>query len=175
MRFSKQLLFMLALLGAQLCFGQKSFLFLKKNGGKIKTWMEGDRIKLELNNGDLLDGVIYLLRNDSIYVQDYGLKCSDVKQVIIRRKEKKPFPIDGLQFLYITGGVALSTIGMTASKWEPAGRALLYSSAIGYGPVLISAAARKVNLKRKGYRIGRKFKLQVLDFYMPEKSDLKAF
>jgi hypothetical protein len=160
------LLFFLVFL-TQACLSQQSFLFLKKNGHKKRTWVEGDIIRLRLVNDDVLEGRILLLRNDSIFINDLAFRTEDVKQVLLKRKEKKPFPVDALQMLYITGGVALSTIGMKASGWETTERALLYSSIIGYGPILITAATRNLNLKRRHFAIGKKFRLQVLDFYMP--------
>jgi hypothetical protein len=175
MRWAPLLLLFSVLFSTHFCFAQKSFLFVKKNGHKVKTWMEGDIIRLRLVNDDLVEGRIVLLRNDSIYINDLAFKSNFVKQVILKRKEKKSFPVTGLQLLYITGGVGLAAVGMKASGWETTGRALLYSSIIGYGPVLISAITRKLNLRRKQYEIGGKFRLQVLDFYMPEQSTKKAF
>ena len=40
---------------------------------------------------------------------------------------------------------------------------------IGYGPLLIGYLNSKISLKRKKFRIGKKFHLQVLDFYLPRK------
>ena len=175
MRWASLLLIVSIVFTTQFCFAQKSFLFLKKNGNKVRTWTEGDIIRLRLMNEDIIEGRILLLRNDSIYINDLAFKSNFVKQVIFKRKEKKPFPVNGLQLLYITGGVGLSTLGIKAAGWETTGRALLYSSIIGYGPVLISAITRNINIKRKQYKIGDKFRLQVLDFYMPAQSLNRAF
>ncbi|MES1219929.1 MAG: hypothetical protein ABUT20_30790 [Bacteroidota bacterium] len=150
---------------------QQSFLFLKKNGRKKRTWTEGDIIRLQLVNDDLLEGRILLLRNDSIYINDLAFRTEDVKRVIVSRKSKKPFPINGVQALYIAGGVGLSTVGMKTAGWtETYGKALWYSSVIGFGPILLSAAVQHLNLRRKHFDIGKKFRLQVLDFYMPPPS-----
>jgi len=170
MKWSSLLLLIFTLFLTQICFAQKSFLFLKKNGHKKRIWTEGDIIRLRLVNDDVLEGRILLLRNDSIYINDLAFRTEDVKQVLIKRKEKKPFPVDALQMAYITGGVALSTIGMKAAGWATTGKALLYSSIIGYGPILISFATRNVNLRRRHFNIGKKFRLQVLDFYIPQPS-----
>ncbi len=147
---------------------QQSFLFLKKNGHKKRIWTEGDIIRLQLVNDDLLEGRIQLLRNDSIFINDLVFRTGDVKRVIIKRKESRPFPISGTQALLITGGVGLSTLGMKTAGWtETYGKALLYSSIIGYGPILISYATQHMHFRRKHFDIGKKFHLQVLDFYMP--------
>ena len=175
MRWAPLLLLTSIVFSTHFCFAQKSFLFVKKNGRKVRTWTEGDIIRLRLVNDDIIEGRILLLKNDSIHINDLAFKSNFVKQVILKRKEKKPFPVTGLQLLYITGGVGLATVGMKASGWETTPRALLYSSVIGYGPILVSAITRKLNLRRKQYDIGGKFQLQVLDFYMPPASSNRPF
>jgi hypothetical protein len=47
--------------------------------------------------------------------------------------------------------------------------ALLAGVVIGYGPIAVAYLKSKISLKRKKYRIGKKFRLQVLDFYIPQK------
>jgi hypothetical protein len=168
MKWLIPLLLLSVLFTSECCEAQQSFLFLKKNGRKKRTWTEGDIIRLRLVNDDLLEGRILLLRNDSIYINDLAFRTEDVKQVIVKRREKKPFPINGLQALYIAGGVGLSTVGMKTAGWaETYGRALWYSSVIGFGPILLSAVVQQMKLKRAHFEIGKKFRLQVLDFYLP--------
>src|SRR5690348_10893757 len=129
---------------------QQSFLFLKKNGHKKRTWTEGDIIRLQLVNDDLLEGRIQLLRNDSIFINDLVFRTGDVKKVIIKRNESKPFPVNGTQALLIAGGVGLATVGMKTAGWtETYAKALLYSSVIGYGPILISYATQHIHFRRK--------------------------
>ena len=165
--FALLLLFFVSLVSIH-ADAQQSFLFLKKNGHKKRIWTEGDIIRLQLVNDDLLEGRIQLLRNDSIFINDLVFRTADVKRVIIKRRESKPFPINGTQALLITGGVGLATLGMKTAGWtENYGKALLYSSIIGYGPILISYATQRMHLRRKHFNIGKKFHLQVLDFYMP--------
>ncbi len=176
MKQSLLLLLLLSLFASEYTDAQRSFLFLKKNGRKKRIWTEGDIIRLRLVNDDLLEGRILLLRNDSIYINDLAFRTEEVKQVIIKRREKKPFPINGLQALYIAGGVGLSTLGMKTAGWtETYGRALWYSSIIGFGPILLSAAVQHMNLRRTHFNMGKKFRLQVLDFYMPPQQNNKAF
>jgi hypothetical protein len=119
-----------------------------------------------------------LLKNDSIHLTgDLVFATSDVKRVLVRRKVKKPFPINGGQAALIGGGVALTTVGLRAAKWENnTGKALLYSSVIGFGPILITALTNQINFRRKEFVLGKKFHLQVLDFYVPQQpSSNKAF
>lgn len=138
---------------------------LKKHGRKIKTYYEGERLKLQIDNAAIFEGTITLLKDDSVFINDKAFAVLSITKVFLARKPSKPFPIDKEQALYIAGGVALATFGMQAAGWAPTGRAFIYSSAIGFGPVIIAAITQKIHFKRKQYRIGRKFKLQELDFY----------
>src|SRR5690349_2525639 len=145
------------------CYSQQSFLFLKKGRKKVRTWYEGDVIRLELKRGGIPEGRILLLRNDTIYINDLAISTTDVKRVLIRRKVKKAFPINAEQAAWIAGGVALTTVGLRVAKWETnTGKALLYSSVIGFGPILITALTNQIHFRRKDYPIGKKFRLQVL-------------
>ncbi len=126
-------------------------------------------IRLELIKGGIPEGRILLLRNDSIFLNGLAFRTGDVKRVLVRRKTKKSFPINGEQAAWITGGVVLTTIGLKAAKWEEnTGKALLYSSVIGFGPIRLTALVNHINFRRKDYPIGKKFRLQVLDFYLPQ-------
>lgn len=169
MRVFSILLIVFSLLSAD-CYSQQSYLFLKKGRKKVRTWYEGDVIRLELKKDGIPEGRILLLRNDSIFLTgDLVFRTTDVKRVLIRRKTKKPFPINGEQAAWIAGGVALTTVGLRVAKWETnTGKALLYSSVIGFGPILITALTNQIHFRRKDYPIGKKFRLQVLDFYMPQ-------
>lgn len=167
--FSILLLIAFSLLSAA-CYSQQSYLFLKKGRKKVRVWNEGDIIRLELKSGGIPEGRILLLRNDSIFLTgDLVFRTTDVKRVLVRRKTKKPFPINAEQAAWIAGGVALTTVGLRVAKWETnTGRALLYSSVIGFGPILITALTNQISFRRKDYPIGKKFRLQVLDFYVPQ-------
>lgn len=161
-------LLLFCLLLPQLLPAQKGYLFVKKNGKKVKTYAEGQPIKVLLTDGAVKEGYVYVLRNDSIFLGDVVFHKSSVKQILLPRKPQKPF--DKKQLLYITAGVFLSTAGMTLSGYESLDKALLNSVVIGYGPLLFSRARRFVGFKRKRYRIGKKFSLHVLDFYLPPSS-----
>ncbi len=92
MKWPSLLLLLFTLFLTQVCLSQQSFLFLKKNGHKKRTWTEGDIIRLRLVNDDVLEGRILLLRNDSIFINDLAFRTGDVKQVLLKRKEKKTVP-----------------------------------------------------------------------------------
>ena len=150
-------------------FAQRGYLFVKKGAKKVKTYEEGDRIRLLGRDGYLYTGVITLLRNDTIYLNGLPLARTEVARVLLGRK-KKPFRVDPAQLLLITGGVVLVTGGLTLSKQADFGEAAIAGATIGYGPLLVSYLGSRISLKRKKYKIGRKFRLQVLDFHLPYKA-----
>jgi hypothetical protein len=82
-------------------------------------------------------------------------------------REKKRFVIQANAQLIalITAGVALATVGMTLNHRETFGRALRNSATIGYSPLLISAIRKKISFKRRSYIMGKRFRIDILDFY----------
>jgi hypothetical protein len=69
----------------------------------------------------------------------------------------------------ITGGVVLVTAGLTISNQAEFEQALLAGTVIGYGPPAIGYLKNQISFRRKKYKIGKKFRLQVIDFYLPRK------
>jgi hypothetical protein len=137
---------------------QKGFLFIKKNGKKVRTYPEGSFIQLKTVGG-IVEGYIILLRRDSIYLNgDRRLHYSQVKSILLPQKNS---PLSFRNFMYTTLGVAVSTFGMTASEAEPFNRALISSVVLGYSPWVIGLIRKAI--PRKQYRIGKKFRLQVFD------------
>lgn len=166
----RSVVFLMMLLLSQQMIAQRGFLFVKKGLKKVKTYQEGDRIMLRGTDQYLYTGTITLLMNDSIYINGLPIARSAVHTVLLNRK-KKTFRPDVKQLLLITGGVALVTGGLTLSKQARFPEALRAGTVIGYGPLLISFLTSKISFRKKKYRIGNKFRLQVLDFHLP----LKAF
>jgi hypothetical protein len=143
------------------------YLFVKKGFHKKKIYVEEDRIILELQNGTVYRGLITLLKNDTIFINGKPVPVASVKSVILREGPSKRFHVSGKALLLITGGVALTTLGLTASKQAKFKEALTAGLVIGYAPVLVQYLGSKISFKRKKYPIGKKFHLQVLDFHLP--------
>lgn len=166
---NRLLVFTIFLFTSLLSHSQTGYLFVKKGFKKKKTYTEGDYIYLRLDNNSISYGMITRLMNDTIYLSGRPVPCKIVKEVIVRQKSRKDFHISGKDFLLITGGVGLVTGGLTLSKQADFKEALTAGLVMGYGPLLVGYAKSKISLKRKKYRIGKKFRLQVLDFYLPRK------
>jgi hypothetical protein len=145
---------------------QQGYLFVKKGGNKKKTYLEGDRIMLQVKDGTIYTGLITLLLNDTIYISGRPIPRTDVASVIVA-KPKKKFHIDAETLLLITGGVALTTAGLTLSNQASFKEALTAGLTIGYSPLLLQYLGSKISLRRKKFKMGKKFRLQVLEFHLP--------
>ena len=161
--------FLLFMMLVQCSIAQRGYLFVKKGIRKVRTYTEGQGIILRDRDGYIHAGMITLLRNDTIYINGLSLARAEVADVITGRK-KKVFKPDAKQLLLITGGVVLVTGGLTLSKQAGFTEALIAGTVIGYGPLAISFIGSKISFRKKKYRIGRKFRLQVLDFYIPSRA-----
>jgi hypothetical protein len=168
---SRLLLFIFLIFFPAAVFGQHGYLFIKSGVKKKKVWTEGDNIHIRLRDGNQKKGVITLLMNDTVYINGTPFPSKEISTVYPGDIKKKPFPADGKTMLLITGGVALTAIGLSLNNTESPEYALLTAAAIGYGPLLIKFLWSRLvyTLKRKQYRIGGRFRLQVLDFYIPGK------
>ncbi|MFC0774244.1 hypothetical protein [Terrimonas alba] len=162
-----RLLLLIFLFSSVFSYSQTGYLFVKKGIKKKKTYTEGDNIYLRLQNDSLRYGMITRLMNDTIYLSGWPIPRVSVKEVIIRRREKKRFHVPVKDLLLITGGVVLVTGGLTLSDQADFKEALTAGLVMGYGPLAVGYLKSKISLKRKKYRIGKKFRLQVLDFYIP--------
>ena len=152
-----------------LSHSQTGYLFVKKGIKKKITYTEGSTIHLRLHNNSYRYGMITRLMNDTIFVSGQPVPRMEVKEVIIRKKTRHSFHIPVKDLLLITGGVALVTGGLTLSKQAEFKEALIAGTVIGYGPLAFGYLKSKISLKRKKYRIGKKFRLQMIDFYIPRK------
>jgi hypothetical protein len=162
-----RLLFLLLLLfSVHVAHSQMAYLFIKKGYKKKRTYTEGDRIYLQLKNDSVYTGLITQLKNDTIVLLGKPIPASQVKAVIVRQKQKK-FHISGKDFLLITGGVVLTAVGLTLSDQAEANKAIGAGLTIGYGPLALAYLKSKISFNRKKFRIGRKFRLHILDFHMP--------
>lgn len=165
----KRLLFLLGFLAfISAAQSQMGYLFVKKGYKKKRTYLAGDRIYLQLKNDSIYTGLITQLKNDTILLNGNPVPVGKVQAVIVREKKKK-MHVSGNELLLITGGVALVATGITASSQRTFGEALTSAMAIGYGPLVFKYIGSKISLRRKKFKIGRKFHLQVLDFHMPRR------
>ena len=160
----RQLLILLLLIG-NVCIAQKGYLLVKKNGRKVRTFPERTVITIQTDRSGVRQGYINIAKNDSIFIGGVGFHQSEIKKIILRQSKKLSLKIDPKLIALITLGVGLSTAGMTLSKYETFSTALTYSATLGYSPILISTIRNKISFSRKKYKIGKKFTVQVLDFY----------
>lgn len=166
---NRLLLFLFILLAGTTAQAQTGYLFVKKGIKKKKTYTEGDRILLRLGGDTLIGGIITQLKDDIIYLNGHPIPRESVKAVVVRSKRAKSFHIPPNQLLLITGGVALTTGGLTLSKQASFKEALTAGLVIGYGPLLVQYIASKISMGRKEYRMGKKFRLQMIDFHLPRR------
>lgn len=161
-----RLLLIIFLFASVYSYSQTGYLFVKNGARKKKTYTEGAIIYLRLQNDSLRYGLITRLMNDTIFLSGRPVPRAAVKEVIILR-EKKRFHVPVKDLLLITGGVGLVAGGLTLSDQASFKEALTAGLVMGYGPLAVGYLKSKISLKRKKYRIGKKFRLQVLDFYIP--------
>jgi hypothetical protein len=157
-------------------FSQQGFLFVKKGFKKKRVYTEGDAINVRLNDGSYRNGIITLLRNDTIFINGQPVYRPLITEVLLKRRPKKPFPADTKTILIITGGAVLTTVGLILSKQANEKDAIIAGPVIGFAPLLLKHFGGRLlrAMVRKKFRIGKKFHLQVLDFYIPQKR-LKSF
>jgi hypothetical protein len=164
-----RLLVILFLMSSLSSWSQTGYLFVKKGIKKKKIYTEGENIYLRLQSDSVYYGMITRLINDTIYISGRPVPRIAVKEVIIGKKQPGSFGVSAKNLLLITGGVALVTAGLTLSEQAEFKEALIAGLVMGYGPLAVGYLKSKISLKRKKYKIGKKFRLQVLDFYIPRK------
>jgi hypothetical protein len=166
---NRLLLLLFLLLTSLSSYQQANFLFVKKGVHKKKTYSEGDRIHIQLQNGQDKKGIITLLRNNTVYVNGEAIPQEQIAVIILDEVKKRKFPADVKTMLAIGGAVALTTIGLSLNDANEPGTALVAASVIGYGPILLKHFGGRLlyAIKRKKYRMGKKFRLQVFDMHIP--------
>lgn len=158
-------LFLFSFLFAQ---SQTGYLFVKKGAHKKRTYQPYDRIAVRLQTNEVVSGMITRLMNDTIYIGSRPIARTAVTEVLLPTKLPE-FNIDAKKILLITAGVALATAGLTATKQAKFKTSLISSTVIGFGPIAVLYLRSKISLRRKKYKIGKKFRLQMIDFYIPPK------
>lgn len=149
---------------------QDGYLFVKKGYKKKKTYHEGDRILLQVKDGQIATGIITMLRNDTVWLNGQPLPKKNIAAVFPNNKVKKKFRVSTEEWLLITAGVALTTAGLKLSgQAETFREAATAGVVMGYGQLGIQYLMSKLSFRRKKFKIGRKFQLQVLDFHLPRR------
>jgi hypothetical protein len=166
---NRLLVLFILFLTTDISHAQTGYLFVRKGYKKKRTYMERENIYLRLQDDSLYYGMITRLINDTIFVSGRPVPAKKVKEVIVAPRDRQVFRVDIKNLLLITGGVALVTAGLTLSNQADFNEALLAGAVIGYGPLAAGYLKSKISFRRKRYRIGKKFRLQVLDFYIPGK------
>ncbi|MBC7948116.1 MAG: hypothetical protein H7Y42_09580 [Chitinophagaceae bacterium] len=168
---------LLLLLTTSVCYSQTGFLFVKKGYKKKRTYTEGDRIHVRLQDGTTVTALITLLRNDTIWLNGKPIHRTFVKEVLLKRGPKRHLP-DAKTMALIGVGSAMTSAGLILSKQaETTEEGVVAGAIIGFGPLLIKHFAGRVwrVIPRGKFRIGRKFHLQVLDFHRPREPRKKTF
>jgi hypothetical protein len=138
-------------------FGQRGMLFVKKKGfKKVYTFVEGEAIRFRTDLNREVRGAISLIKGDSLRVNGIWFRTAQIKKIILRDKKGITGP-----FLLTSVGVGLTAAGMTLANWASFGEAVAYASVIGYGNYVVQNFIPA--LKRKQFRIGKKFNLQTVD------------
>jgi len=150
---------------------QPNYLFIKKGVHKKKTYAEGDRIHLLLKDGKEKTGIITRLLNNNIYINGEELAQEQIAIVFLDGKPKQPFPVDAKTMLLIGAGAGLTTLGLSLNNANDPKVALVAGLVIGFGPLLLKHFGGRLlyALKRKKYKMGKKYKVQVFDIYVPRK------
>ena len=168
---NRLLLLLLLLICCTTSYQQPNYLFIKKGFHKKKTYAEGDRIHIQLKGGKDKTGIITRIINNTVYINGEEIAQEEIAAVILDGKKKKPFPADFKTMLLIGAGAGLTTLGLSLNDANEPTTALVAGLTIGYGPLLLKHFGGRIlyALKRKKYRMGKKFRLQVFDIYVPPK------
>jgi len=162
----KALFLLLLVLTVSHVDAQHAYLHVKKGYKKKKTYLEGDRILLRLKSDTIVGGLITHLRDDTIFILGKPFAVDNVEAVIIRKGRKSKFHIPAKQLLLIGGGTALTTLGFTFNDYMSVEKAAFTAGMIGFAPIVVQWMASKIDLSRKEYKMGKKFRLQLIDFHI---------
>ena len=147
---------------------QTGYVFVKKGIKKKKTYQVGDPILFNLKDDTYWGGYISYLNGDTIFVGGRPIVKSSIKEVLLKKKPKRPFP-NGKTVALIAAGSVLTSVGLAMNDKENQTEALIAGPVIGFAPLLISHFSSRISrgLKRGKYKIGKKFYIQVLDLGPP--------
>jgi len=168
---NRLLLLLFLLLCCATAYQQPNYLFIKKGFHKKKTYQEGDKIHIQLRDGKEKTGIITRLLNNVVYINGEEIAQEQIATVLLDGKKKNPFPANFKTMLLIGAGAGLTTLGLSLNDANEPTTALVAGLTIGYAPLLLKHFGGRIlyALKRKKYRVGKKFRLQVFDIYVPPK------
>ncbi len=168
MRLTGYCLLFIFFIASASCSSQTGYLFVKKGMKKKLSLTLGDPVHFRLKDKNVIRGVITGFRSDTVVVNGWPVDTKTVYELLLPQRPKKPFP-DGATLAGITAGAGLTATGLILSKQEEATDAILTGLAIGYGPLLIKHFGGRLlwAIPRKKFRMGKKFRLQVLDLSLP--------
>ena len=151
-------------------WSQPNKLFVKKGIHKKKVFSEGDRIYVLLEDGQEKRGIITNLQDSIVYINGKEINVNDIRIIFVEGIRKNKLP-DLKTMLLAGAGVGLTTIGLSLNNANEPKTAFLSAAAIGYGPVLAKFILGRIVylLRKKKYKIGRKYRLQVFDIRVPVK------
>ncbi|HMO34378.1 MAG TPA: hypothetical protein PKE63_13315 [Lacibacter sp.] len=143
-------------------------LILRKNGISKLRYREGSVITIETTTGLRYTGTIFLLQNDSIFLDGSALRVAEVTAVVKKKKrERTVIPMEKEAFLYANLGIPLFTAGLVISG-EPFWNSFLAGAGLVYGPILLYNVKRILFNRSRRFPLGDKYDLQLLDLYRPE-------
>lgn len=136
---------------------------LKKSGKLIKKYQIGDPIIIITNYQQSIQGTITNMFDDSLFINQIGFSLKEIMGIkkIVHKKSSR---ISAEQYGYIALGSLLMATGIYVAGWEDLKTAATYGLAVGFGPIVINKVLGATSVfKRKKYRLGNKFQLQILD------------
>src|SRR5690242_12371526 len=97
-------------------FSQSS-LFIKKGVKKKRIYLEGEMIRIKLKEGNATQGIITLLKDSSIFINDNPIQLFQIKEVSLIKKPLYKLP-DTKTMLLIGVGSVLTSIGLSLNNHE---------------------------------------------------------
>ena len=159
----QKLLLVILLFCSQASIAQRGMVFIKRNGfKKVRGFNEGDPIKFRVTDGFTVSGYIWRVSEDSINVSGNSYHKNQIKAVIIREKSIKPLAKQ-LAYATVVAGAIVGLMSLTGNEEQDM---VPKAAVICYTPVLIKSFGL---LKRKQYKIGKKFSIQTIDLHFTPK------
>ncbi|MFL5811360.1 MAG: hypothetical protein ACJ749_17690 [Flavisolibacter sp.] len=159
----QKLLLIVLLFCCEAVFAQRGMIFIKRREfKKVATFNEGDPIKFTVIDGFAVTGFIWRVSDDSINVSGNVYHKNQIKAIIIREKSIKPVAKQ-LVYATIVAGAIVGMMTLTGNQEEDM---VPKAAIICYTPVVFKSIGL---LKRKQYKIGKKFSIQTIDLHFTPK------